>query len=182
MAKASYQVELKENIREGLSKELNEKNIHALPHLEKVVVSIGIGSMMQKSKDFSNVANNLTVLTGQKCVVKKSKMAISNFKLRQGMPVGLMVTLRGKKMYAFVAKLIHVIFPRVRDFRGLSTQSFDGQGNYSIGLKEQTVFPEIRQDDDIMIHGVQITFSTSAKNAEEGKALLTQMGLPFQKK
>lgn len=182
MAKASYQVALKEDIRAGLSKDLNEKNIHALPELKKVVISVGIGSMMQKSKDFSNVANNLTNLTGQKCVVKKSKMAISNFKLRIGMPVGLMVTLRGKKMYAFVSKLINVIFPRVRDFRGLSIHSFDGKGNYSIGLKEQTVFPEIRQDDDIMIHGLQITFATSAKTDEEGRALLTQMGLPFQKK
>lgn len=182
MAQVSYQVALKDKIREGLSKDLNEKNVNALPHLNKIVVSVGIGSMMQRSKDFSNVANNLTILTGQKCVVKNSKMAISNFKLRMGMPVGLMVTLRGKKMYAFLSKLINVIFPRVRDFRGLSTNSFDGQGNYSIGLKEQTVFPEIRQDDDIFIHGLQITFATSATNDDEGRALLKQMGLPFQTK
>ena len=182
MAKVSYQVALKEEIRSGLSKDLNEKNVNALPQLKKVVVSVGIGSMMQKSKDFSAVANNLTMLTGQKCVVKNSKLAISNFKLRKGMPVGLMVTLRGKKMYAFVAKLINVVFPRVRDFRGLSLNSFDGQGNYSVGLKEQTVFPEVRQDDDILIHGLQITFATSAQTDEEGKALLKSMGLPFHTK
>lgn len=182
MAQEIYQVALKDNIRENLSKQLNEKNPNALPKLTKVVVSVGIGSMMQKSKDFSTVANNLTMLTGQKCVVKNAKLAISNFKLRKGMPVGLMVTLRGKKMYGFVSKLINVIFPRVRDFRGLATNSFDGQGNYSIGLKEQTVFPEIRQDDDIMIHGLQITFVTTATSDEQGRALLKEMGLPFHTK
>ena len=179
--KLAYVEDYRDKILAELSKSGTYGNVHAVPRLKKVIVSVGIGSYMQKSKDYSLIEKNLIALTGQKPIIKKSKKAISNFKLREGMPVALMVTLRGKRMYAFVSKLVNVIFPRVRDFRGLPTNSYDGNGNYSLGLTEQTVFPEVRQDDTVTLHGLQITFSTSAKDNDGGKALLTAMGFPFKK-
>lgn len=180
-AALQYIVDYRDKVAETLMKSGAYKNKHAVPHLSKIVVSIGIGSYMQKSKDYSAIEKNLAQLTGQKPVMRKSKKAISNFKLREGMPVGLQVTLRGPRMYAFLSKLINVVLPRVRDFRGLSLRSFDGNGNYSMGLNEQTVFPEVKQDDGMLLHGVQITFSTTAKNNDDGMALLKSMAFPFQK-
>lgn len=177
-----YVKEYKDELVKSLKKEMGVENPHAIPKLSKIVVSVGIGSMMQRSKDFSSVEKNLALITGQKPIVRKSKKAISNFKLREGMPVGLMVTLRGKAMYGFLKKLVTIVLPRVRDFRGLSTRSFDGLGNYSIGLKEHTVFPEIKQEDDLAVHGIQITFSTTANNNKDGLAFMKLAGLPFQKK
>lgn len=176
-----YITELRDTVAEKLMKSGAYTNKHSMPKLSKLVINVGIGSYMQKSKDYSAIEKNLQLLTGQKPVVRNSKVAISNFKLREGMPVGLQVTLRGARMYAFLAKLINVVLPRVRDFRGLSLRAFDGQGNYSIGLPEQTVFPEVKQDDNMLLHGVQITFSTTAKNKDDGMALLKAMALPFQK-
>jgi len=177
----TYVDELQKEVHKKLMDSKAYANPHTAPRLEKIVVSVGIGSYMQKSKDFGPIAKNLELLTGQKPVVKLSKKAISNFKLREGMPVALMVTLRGKKMYGFLKKLISVVLPRVRDFRGLSVKSFDGSGNYSLGLKDQTVFPEVVQDDNMLLHGVQVTLSTTATNNDDGFALLSAMGMPYQK-
>lgn len=183
MAAASlqYVTDYRDKVAEALMATGAYKNKHAVPKLTKIVVSVGIGSYMQRSKDYSAIEKNLAQLTGQKPVMRKSKKAISNFKLREGMPVGLQVTLRGPRMYAFVSKLINVVMPRVRDFRGMSLRSFDGHGNYSMGLNEQTVFPEVKQDDGMLLHGVQITFSTTAMNNDDGMALMKAMAFPFQK-
>lgn len=181
MAALQYITDYRDKISEELMKSGAYKNKHAVPKLTKIIVSVGIGSYMQTSKDYGAIEKNLMQLTGQKPVLRKSKKAISNFKLREGMPVALQVTLRGARMYAFVSKLINVVLPRVRDFRGMSLRSFDGQGNYSMGLVEQTVFPEVKQDDGMLLHGVQITFSTTATNNDDGMALMKAMAFPFQK-
>lgn len=176
----AYVKEFKTDVLEALKKKYTKTNVQSLPRLDKVIVSVGIGTFMQSSRDYSQIEKNLELLTGQKPALRKAKKAISNFKLREGMPVALMVTLRGPRMYAFISKLIKVVLPRVRDFRGLPKKSFDGSGNYTIGLKEQTVFPEVRQEDGITLHGVQITFSTTAKTDEQGRALMETIGLPIQ--
>ncbi len=142
---------------------------------------MGIGTLTKNTKDFSEVVENISKITGQKPVVTKAKIAVSNFKLRKGMPVGITATLRGRRAYDMVERLISVVLPRVRDFRGLSTKSFDGKGNYNIGFKEALVFPEINPDDVANVHGVQITIVTSAKNDEGGMALLKKIGFPFKK-
>lgn len=165
----------------ALSQELGLKNSLAVPRVQSVKVNVGIGSLMKKTKDFADVINNVTKITGQKPVISKSRMAISNFKLRANMPVALLVTLRGKRMYDFLERLVTIALPRVRDFRGLSPRSFDGHGNFSVGLKEALVFPEINPDDVLNVHGLQITVVTTAKNDQEGLALLKHLGFPFKK-
>jgi len=164
-----------------LEKDLKVKNIWAVPRLEKVCLGIGIGTLTKNTKDFSDVLDNLARIAGQKPVVTKSKKAISNFKLREGVPAGLVVTLRGKRMYDFVYRLVNIALPRVRDFRGISPKAFDGKGNYSIGFKEATVFPEINPDDVLNVHGLQINIITTAKNDEQGFTLLKHLGFPFKK-
>jgi len=165
-----------------LMEELGIKNTNAVPRLNKIVVNAGLGSMYTSgTKDFSEFVENFKAITGQKPIVINAKKAISNFKVREGMPNGVMVTLRGDRMYDFIEKLVHIVFPRVRDFRGISQKAFDGNGNYSVGLKEQIVFPEINHDDIVKIHGLQICVNTTAKNNDEGKALLTKLGFPFKK-
>lgn len=164
-----------------LQKELNISNAMAVPRIKFVKVTIGIGSKMSNSKDYSEIEGNLAKITGQKPIVTKSKKAISNFKLRIGMPVGLVVTLRGKRMYDFLDRFVHVVLPRVRDFHGLSKRSLDGRGNYSIGFKEALVFPEINPDNIMNVHGIQISLVTSAKNNDQGLALLKAIGFPFKK-
>jgi large subunit ribosomal protein L5 len=171
----------KSKITPALQKELGIKNIMAVPRLKAVKVNVGIGSITRNTKDFSDVIENLAKITGQKSVITKAKIAISNFKLREGMPVGLVTTLRGKNMYEFIYRLVNVALPRVRDFRGLSPKAFDGKGNYNIGLKEALVFPEINPDNVLNVHGLQVTIVTTAKNDEEGLALLRQIGFPFKK-
>jgi len=164
-----------------LQKEL-KKNVNALPRLEKVVVNMGIGSLVTGGqKDYSLFEKHLTLITGQKPVLSKSRMAISNFKLREGLPVGLTVTLRGQRMYDFLEKLIHVVLPRVRDFQGLRAKSIDQAGNFNLGLKEQTLFPEIIQDDVIKTHGIQITVVTKSQSSEDSLLLLQNIGFPFHK-
>ena len=177
----SYYDTFKSEVIPALQKELGIKNLMAVPTVSKVKLNVGIGSLTKNTKDFSDVIENVTKIAGQKPVVTKAKMAISNFKLRVGMPTGITVTLRGKRMYDFLYELVNVVFPRVRDFRGISAKAFDGQGNYSVGFKEALVFPEINPDDVLNIHGVQITVNTTARNDEEGRALLTKIGFPFKK-
>jgi len=164
-----------------LRKELGLKNDLAVPRVEKVRVNVGIGSLTKQTKDFSEVVDNIAKITGQKPVVTKAKIAVSNFKLRKGMPVGVTTTLRGKRAYDLIDRLVSVVLPRVRDFRGLSVKAFDGSGNYSIGLREALVFPEISPDDITNVHGIQVTIVTTAKNDDEGFALLKKMGFPFKK-
>ncbi len=183
MAKSTdLQTRFKEELAPKLKEELGIKNVNAIPKVDKVVINVGIGTYRQShNKDFSNITENITAITGQQPVVKKARISVSNFKIREGDPVGLSVTLRGKRMYDFLNKLVNIVLPRVRDFRGLSRKSFDGRGNYSLGLKEHTVFPEISPDDVMKMHGVQIVVTTTAKNNEEGVKLLTEIGFPFKK-
>lgn len=170
------------NITPELQKELKIKNIWAVPRITKIKINVGIGKITGNSKDFSYVTDSITAISGQKPVVSKAKVAISNFKLKQGQPVGVSVTLRGKRMYDFLSKLVNVVFPRVRDFRGISPKSFDGQGNYTVAIKENTVFPEITPDDLNKIHSLEITIVTTAKNNEHSYKLLKAIGFPFQEK
>lgn len=168
-------------VRKQVQKDLGIENVMAIPRFQKVVINVGIGSMLKNSKDYSDVLENVKLLAGQQPVVTKAKKAVSNFKLRQGMPVGIKVTLRGPRMYDFLEKMVRVIFPRIRDFRGLSPKAFDPQGNYTVGLKEVLVFPEVNPDDVSNVHGLEITVVTSAKSKEEGYALLKEFGFPFKK-
>ncbi|MCC7432828.1 50S ribosomal protein L5 [Candidatus Peregrinibacteria bacterium] len=172
----------KQEIAAELQKKLGLKNINAVPKLSKVIINVGIGKMMAGGKDYSDVEQNVKNIAGQKPVIAKSRKAISNFKLRENMPVGVHATLRGSRMYDFVSKFVNITLPRMRDFRGISPRSFDGKGNYSVAIKEHTVFPEINPDDIVKHHGVQITFVTTAKTNEEAFDLLKAMGFPFQER
>lgn len=165
-----------------LQKQLKISNINAVPKLTKIVINVGIGKILAGGKDYSDIEKNITMISGQKPVIAKAKKAISNFKLREGMPVGIHVTLRGERMYDFIYKFVHIVLPRTRDFRGISPRSFDGQGNYSVAIKEHTVFPEINSDDIVKNHGMQFTFVTTAKNNEDAYALFKAFGFPFQEK
>jgi large subunit ribosomal protein L5 len=176
------QAQFRETVAPKLKEELGLKNINSVPKLKKVTLNIGIGSIIQsQGKDFSHIEENLSKISGQKPMVTKARKAISNFKTREGMPIGLSVTIRGRRMYDFMNKLINVTLPRVRDFRGLSPKAFDGNGNYSIGMKEHIVFPEINPDDVLHLHGVQVTITTTAQNDEHGRALLKAFNFPFKK-
>lgn len=163
----------------GLQEQFKYTNVMAIPKLDKVVINIGLGEVTQNPKALDAAINDLTLITGQKPVVTKAKKSIAGFKLREGMPVGVKVTLRGDRMYEFVDRLVSVALPRVRDFRGVSPKSFDGRGNYSLGLKEQLIFPEIEYDKIDKIRGMEIVFATTAKTDEEGRALLKLLGMPF---
>lgn len=176
----SLKEQYEKNIAPALKKELDIKNTHAVPALKMIKVNVGFGSIIAGKKDSAEILDNIAAISGQRPVVTLARKSISNFKLREGMPVGASVTLRGEKMYDFMNKLIHVTFPRVRDFRGVSARGFDGHGNYSVGLKENTVFPEINPDNVDKIHGLQITIVTSATDDESGYKLLKAMGFPFQ--
>ena len=163
----------------GLQEQFKYTNVMAIPKLVKVVVNIGLGEAVQNPKALDAALNDLTLITGQKPVVTRAKKSIAGFKLREGMPVGVKVTLRGDRMYEFVDRLLSVALPRVRDFRGVSPKSFDGRGNYSLGLKEQLIFPEIEYDKIDKLRGMEIVFATTAKTDEEGRALLKLLGMPF---
>ena len=163
-----------------LKKELSQSNVHALPKLIKVNINVGIGSQVTRGeKDFSAIEKSVSEITGQKPAVRRARIAVSNFKLRKGMPVGLAVTLRGQRMYDFVERLVNVALPRVRDFRGISVKGFDGKGNFSLGLKDANIFPEIDQD-SFKSHGIQINVCTSAETDYEAYLLLKAMGFPFK--
>ena len=163
-----------------LMKEFEYGNIMQVPRLHKIVVNIGIGEAIQNAKVLDNAVNDLTIITGQKPIVTRAKKSIAAFRVRTGMPVGVTVTLRGERMYDFFDKLVNVALPRVRDFQGVSPNSFDGRGNYSLGLREQLIFPEIEYDKIDKLRGLQVTIATSAKNDEEARTLLQKLGMPFR--
>ncbi len=169
------------NVVPALKKELKEENPHALPKVEKVLVHVAIGSYLAGNKDYDAVVKNITKITGQKPIVSKSRKAISNFKLRIGMPVGVTATLRKQRMYDFLQKLVHVVLPRIRDFQGISKKSFDGHGNYNIGIKEYSVFPDISNEEVTRNHGIQIIIKTTAKDDQAGYLLMKELGFPFKR-
>jgi len=168
-------------IREALQNEFGYKSVMEIPKIEKVILNMGIGEGVQNPKSVDKAAAELTLIAGQKAVVTKAKKSIATFKLREGMPIGARVTLRKDKMYDFLSKLINIALPRVRDFRGVSPKGFDGRGNYSMGITEHIIFPEIDYDKIEKIRGLNITIVTSAKDNEQGRALLKAMGMPFKK-
>jgi large subunit ribosomal protein L5 len=163
-----------------LTEQFGYTNIHQVPKVIKITVNRGLGEASQNAKALESSLKELAVITGQKPVVTRAKKAIAGFKIRQGMPVGVMVTLRSDKMYSFLERLINLALPRIRDFRGISSKSFDGHGNYSLGIKEQLIFPEIEYDSIDQIRGMDISIITTANTDEEGRALLAAMGMPFR--
>jgi large subunit ribosomal protein L5 len=172
----------KKEIASSLMKKFSYKSIMQVPKLHKIVVNMGVGAAVADAKLIEEAAKELETITGQKPSIRKAKKAISNFKLREGLSIGCMVTLRKEKMFEFLDRLVNVALPRVRDFRGLSDKSFDGRGNYTLGLKEQIIFPEINVDKINKILGMDITFVTTAKNDNEAYELLQLFGVPFRKK
>ena len=164
----------------ALMKKFNYKSVMEVPKLEKIVINIGLGDIKDNPKSLENAVNDLTIITGQKPIITKAKKAIAAFKIREGVNMGCKVTLRSEKMYEFAYKLFNTALPRVRDFRGVSSNSFDGRGNYSMGIKEQLIFPEIEYDKIDKIRGMDIIFVTTAKTDEEAKELLSLLGMPFQ--
>lgn len=174
--KITYQ----ETIVPKLKEQFGYTNIHQVPKVAKITVNRGLGEASQNAKALESSLKELATITGQKPVVTRAKKAIAGFKIRQGMPVGVMVTLRGDKMYAFLDRLIGLALPRIRDFRGISPKSFDGRGNYSLGVREQLIFPEIDYDSIDQIRGMDISIITTANSDEEGRALLKEMGMPFR--
>ena len=174
--KEQYQKE----IVPAMMKKFNYKSVMEVPKLDKIVINIGLGDTKENPKELENAVSDLSIITGQKPVITKSKKAIAAFKLRAGVPIGCKVTLRAGKMYDFAYKLFNVALPRVRDFRGVGTDSFDGRGNYSMGVKEQLIFPEIEYDKIDKIRGMDIIFVTTAKTDEEARELLSLLGMPFK--
>jgi len=170
----------RDRIVPALMKEFGYKNPMQVPRLERIVLNVGMGEAIQNVKLLESAASELGVVSGQRPVVTRAKKAIANFKLRQGMPIGAKVTLRSDRMYEFLDRLVSLALPRIRDFRGVSPKAFDGRGNYTLGLKEQLIFPEIKYDSVASIHGMDITIVTTARTNDEGKALLRHMGMPFR--
>lgn len=169
-----------ETIVAKLTNQFKYTNVHQVPKLVKITVNRGLGEAAQNAKSLEASINEIGVITGQKPVVTRAKKAIAGFKIRQGMPVGIMVTLRGERMYAFLDRLVSLTLPRIRDFRGVSPKSFDGRGNYTLGVREQIIFPEIEYDSIDQVRGLDISIITTAKNDEEGRALLKELGMPFR--
>jgi large subunit ribosomal protein L5 len=170
-------------VRGQLQREFELSNVMQVPRVEKIVVNVGVGSETQSdSKALDAAVNDLTIITGQKPVIAKARKSIANFKLREGKPIGVKVTLRGQRMWAFLDRLVNVALPRVRDFRGVPAEAFDGRGNYTLGLREQLVFPEIEYDKIDKVRGMEITVVTTARNDEQGRRLLQLLGMPFAKK
>lgn len=165
----------------ALREEFGYKNVMEIPQIKKIILNMGLGEAVQNPKIVEGAANELTMIAGQKAVITKAKKSIATFKLRIGMPIGCCVTLRGDKMYKFYNKLVNIALPRVRDFRGLSSKGFDGRGNFSMGIQEEIIFPEIDYDKIDKIKGLNITIVTSAKTDEEGAFLLKLLGMPFKK-
>ncbi|GGO32207.1 50S ribosomal protein L5 [Deinococcus humi] len=170
-----------ETVKPAMMQQFGYSSVMAVPRIEKIVINEGLGSSKEDSKAIDKAAKELGLITLQKPIVTKAKKSISNFKLRQGMPVGIKVTLRGERMYVFLEKLINIGLPRIRDFRGINPNAFDGRGNYNLGIKEQLIFPEITYDMVDKVRGMDITIVTSAKTDEEARALLQGLGLPFRK-
>lgn len=170
-----------ENIVPALMKKFEYKSVMQVPKIEKVVINMGVGDAVQNAKLLDAAVNELTLIAGQKPVITRAKKSIAGFKLREGMPIGTKVTLRGERMYHFLDKLFNVALPRVRDFRGIGTKGFDGRGNYTLGLKEQLIFPEIEYDKVDKVRGMDIVIVTTANTDEEARELLTEFGAPFRK-
>jgi large subunit ribosomal protein L5 len=173
--KEKYQEEMFPQLKE----ELGCENIHQVPRLVKVVINVGLGDAAQNAKLFEEAVSHLALITGQKPLVTRAKKSIAGFKVREGMPIGAMVTLRDDRMYDFLSKLVNVVLPRIRDFRGVSESGFDGRGNYNLGLKDQLIFPEIEYDMISRMRGMNITIVTSASDDKQAKALLEKVGFPF---
>ena len=173
--KEQYQTE----IAPALMKEFEYQSVMQVPRLTKVVVNVGLGEALDNAKAIEFAVSDVTAITGQKPVVTKAKKSIAGFKLREGRIIGVKVTLRGERMWSFLTRLIHVALPRTRDFQGISPDSFDGRGNYTLGLREQLIFPEIEYDKIDKIRGMEVTIVTTAKTDEEGRRLLTMLGMPF---
>ena len=170
-----------EQVAPQLKEKFNYRNVHQIPKLKKIVLNMGLGEAIHNIKIIDSAVEELMTIAGQRPVVTRARKSIAAFKLREGMPIGCMVTLRGKRMYDFFEKLVNIALPRVRDFRGISFKAFDGSGNYSLGIKEHIIFPEIDYDKIDKIKGMNISIVTSAANDEEGRELLALMGMPFRK-
>ncbi len=184
MAQVATIVRLRERYQKevipAMMKEFSYKNQLQVPRLEKVVINVGMSEATTNIKLLDTAVKELSQITGQKPVVTKARKSIAGFKLREGMPIGCKVTLRGDRMYEFLERLMHVALPRIRDFKGVSVKSFDGHGNYTLGLKEQLIFPEIKYDDILATHGMDITINTTAETDAEGRSLLKYLGIPFR--
>ena len=178
---AQLREQYKNEIAPALMKKFGYKSVMQIPKLDKVIINVGAGEARDNPKVIDAIASDLSQITGQKPIVCKAKKSVANFKLREGMPIGVKVTLRGERMYEFVERLFNLALPRVRDFRGINPNSFDGRGNYSMGIKEQLVFPEIDYDKIDKVRGMDICFVTTANTDEEARELLTLMGAPFAK-
>jgi large subunit ribosomal protein L5 len=170
----------KQEITPKLMDKFAYKNVMQVPKVDKIIINVGVGEAIQNPKALDGAVNDLMIITGQKPVITKAKKSIAGFKLREGMPIGCKVTLRGERMYDFLNRLVNIVLPRVRDFRGVSPQAFDGRGNYSLGIKEQTIFPEIEYDKIDKIRGLEVVIVTTAKTDEEARELLKSMGMPFR--
>lgn len=168
-------------IVKSLMKKFNYRNVMEVPKIEKIVINMGVGDAVGNPKALDSAVEELTLITGQRPIITRAKKSIAGFRLRAGMPIGAKVTLRGERMYDFLDKLISVSLPRVRDFRGVSSKSFDGRGNYTLGIKEQLIFPEIDYDKINKVRGMDIVIVTTAKTDEEARELLAELGMPFQK-
>ena len=168
-------------IKDAMVKKFGYKNVMQIPKLDKIVINMGVGEAKENAKVLDTAIKDLETLTGQKAVVTRAKKSVANFKLREGMPIGCKVTLRGEKMYEFTDRLVNLALPRVRDFRGVNPDAFDGRGNYALGIKEQLIFPEIEYDKVDKVRGMDIIFVTTAETDEEARELLTLFGMPFKK-
>ena len=173
--------EYKNSVAPALMTKFGYKSVMQIPKLDKVVINVGCGEAKENAKAIDNIINDLGLITGQKAIPCRAKKSVANFKLRAGMPIGVKVTLRGERMYEFVERLFNTALPRVRDFRGINPNAFDGRGNYAMGVKEQLIFPEIEYDKIDKVRGMDIIFVTTAKTDEEARELLTLMGAPFAK-
>ena len=178
--KTAYMEFYEKEVRSALMRRFQYKNVMEVPKVEKITVNIGLGEALQNIKVLDSATGDMKLITGQKPVITKSKKSIASFKLREGMSIGCMVTLRRERMYEFLHKLVYIVLPRVRDFKGVSPKSFDGRGNYTLGLREQIIFPEIEYDKIDKARGMNITIGTTAKTDEEGFELLKLMGMPFK--
>ena len=168
-------------IKDAMMKKFGYKNVMQIPKLEKVVINMGVGEARENAKVLDAAVKDLETITGQKAVITRAKKSVANFKLREGMPIGCKVTLRGEKMYEFTDRLVNLALPRVRDFRGVNPDAFDGRGNYALGIKEQLIFPEIEYDKVDKVRGMDVIFVTTAETDEEARELLTLFGMPFKK-
>ena len=182
LMKPHLQERYESQVKEALQKQFGYANAMQLPKLEKIVINMGVGDAREDSKLIDSAAADLAIISGQKPSIRRAKKSIANFKLREGMPIGCMVTLRGERMWEFMYRLIHAALPRIRDFQGIPDRSFDGRGNYTFGVREQIIFPEINADKVTKARGMDITFVTSAKTDDEARFMLRELGLPMRKR